>query len=179
MSTSALIPVEEYLRTIYEPDAEYVDGELVERNVGEFDHSRLQSLIDRALGEFEKSHKLCVLVEQRMRVADTATRKRYRIPDVLVLVRPFRKTPVLLEPPAMVIEILSPDDRMSMMLVKVADYENFGIQCILVIDPAQQVLFKAEAGGLIPVPDCTVRLATATGEISVDLKPLFAELDAE
>lgn len=38
MSTSALIPVEEYLKTIYEPDAEYVDGGLVERNAGEFDH---------------------------------------------------------------------------------------------------------------------------------------------
>lgn len=111
-----------------------------------------------------------------MRVADTATKKRYRIPDVLVLVWPFKKTPVLLEPPAMVVEILSPDDRMSMMLVKVADYEKFGIQCIFVIDPAQRVLFKAEAGGLIPVPDCTLRLATPTGEVAVALEPLFADI---
>jgi|ERR1043165_7652233 hypothetical protein len=39
------IPVEEYLRTCYEPDMEYVDGRLVERNAGDHDHSLLQSLI--------------------------------------------------------------------------------------------------------------------------------------
>ena len=167
--------VAEYRREVYEPDAEYVDGEVVERNAGLFNHSRMQTLIARKLGEFEETHRLCVLLVQKVRVAE----ERYRVPDVVVLVRPFKKTPVLLEPPAMVIEILSPEDRMSMMLVKVADYEHFGIQCIFVIDPAQQVLFKAEAGGLRPVPDCTVRLATATGEISVDLKPLFAELDTQ
>jgi hypothetical protein len=33
MSTGTLISVEEYLRTSYSPDMEYVDGELVEINV--------------------------------------------------------------------------------------------------------------------------------------------------
>ena len=35
MLTGTSIPVEEYLRTSYEPDMEYVDGQLVERSVGE------------------------------------------------------------------------------------------------------------------------------------------------
>jgi Uma2 family endonuclease len=166
------ISVAEYLREVYEPDAEYVDGEVVERNGGLFNHSRIQTLIACKLGEFEETHRLYVLLVQRVRVAE----ERYRVPDVVVLVRPFRIAPVLIEPPAMVIEILSPDDHMSMMLVKVADYKKFGIQCIFVVDPAQQVLFKAEAGGLIPVPDCTLRLATSTGEIAVALEPLFADI---
>ena len=33
MATLTAIPVEEYLRTYYEPDMEYVDGQLVERKV--------------------------------------------------------------------------------------------------------------------------------------------------
>ena len=34
-----------YLETTYRPDCEYVDGELRERNVGKFEHARLQSLL--------------------------------------------------------------------------------------------------------------------------------------
>ena len=39
MKATALVPVEEYLRTTYRPDCDYVDGEVLERNVGEKDHS--------------------------------------------------------------------------------------------------------------------------------------------
>jgi len=176
MSASAIISVAEYLKHVYEPDAEYVDGEVLERNLGEYDHARLQTLISRALGQFEDTHQIQVLVEQRVRVADTATKKRYRVPDILVFCQPFRITPVLLDPPLAVIEILSPEDRMSMMLTKVADYAQFGIKYIFVIDPAEHQLFLAEAGGLRPVPDDSVRFATPGGEIAVDLNPLFASL---
>jgi hypothetical protein len=39
-----MIQVSEYLDTGYRPDCEYVDGELLERNVGEWDHGRLQDV---------------------------------------------------------------------------------------------------------------------------------------
>ncbi len=39
MDVATLIPLEEYLRTSYEPDMEYVDGVLVQRNVGKCSHS--------------------------------------------------------------------------------------------------------------------------------------------
>jgi hypothetical protein len=32
-------PLSEYLATTYEPDAEYVDGVIEERPMGEYDHS--------------------------------------------------------------------------------------------------------------------------------------------
>ena len=35
MSTKAPVSVEEYLATTYDPDCDYVDGELLERNMGE------------------------------------------------------------------------------------------------------------------------------------------------
>jgi hypothetical protein len=41
-SAGALISVEEYLNTSYDPDVEYVDGALVERNVGDWLHSLTQ-----------------------------------------------------------------------------------------------------------------------------------------
>jgi hypothetical protein len=45
MVTSTAVSVEEYLGTTYDPDMEYVNGQLVERHVGEYDDSRLQSLV--------------------------------------------------------------------------------------------------------------------------------------
>jgi len=40
-----MISLHEYLSTVFEPDCEYVDGELVERNTGELEHSALQGII--------------------------------------------------------------------------------------------------------------------------------------
>jgi len=57
MATFATIPAEEYLRTTYAPDMEYVDGQLVERKVGEYLHSRLQCLIALALGLRERERR--------------------------------------------------------------------------------------------------------------------------
>jgi Uma2 family endonuclease len=45
MVTGTAVPVEEYLRTNYDPDMEYVDGQLVERSVGERRHSRTQTIL--------------------------------------------------------------------------------------------------------------------------------------
>src|ERR1700730_10790054 len=44
MATTA-VTIQEYLSTTYEPDCDYVDGEIQERNLGTFDHSRLQLAI--------------------------------------------------------------------------------------------------------------------------------------
>jgi len=42
MATATRIPIEQYLTTSYEPDAEYVNGEVEGRSVGEYDHSVVQ-----------------------------------------------------------------------------------------------------------------------------------------
>src|SRR5579863_5378854 len=45
MPSRTLVSVDEYLHTSYHPDCDYVDGDIVERNVGELDHSELQGEI--------------------------------------------------------------------------------------------------------------------------------------
>ena len=42
MANGTMVSLEEYLTTAYEPDCDFVDGDLEERNLGEWDHSRLQ-----------------------------------------------------------------------------------------------------------------------------------------
>lgn len=39
MASTTYVPIELYLHTKYEPAAEYVDGEIEERPIGENDHS--------------------------------------------------------------------------------------------------------------------------------------------
>jgi len=43
------VPLKEYLETCYRPDCEYLEGQLLERNVGEWEHGRLQALLSRHL----------------------------------------------------------------------------------------------------------------------------------
>ena len=55
MSTTTRIPVEVYLRSRYEPGAEYVDGEIEERPMGDNDHSAWQDAICFCSGNMRKS----------------------------------------------------------------------------------------------------------------------------
>ena len=45
MAASAHLSIIEYLNTTYEPDLEYVDGQLVERYLGKWEHGRIQALL--------------------------------------------------------------------------------------------------------------------------------------
>ena len=94
---SSLVPVEEYLNTSYrDGDREYLDGLVVERNIGMPGHSALQKILIVHLAAFEKPLQIAVRPECRTRIQET----RYRVPDVLVMVRPFRQTDrIVLDPP--------------------------------------------------------------------------------
>src|SRR5438309_3327820 len=81
MDVETLISVEEYLSTSYDPDVEYVDGVLVERNVGDWLHSLIQSNI---IFHFRRKYPgIYIVPELRSQTRST----RYRLPDVCVLLR--------------------------------------------------------------------------------------------
>ena len=170
MTTSTGVPVEEYLRTTYDPDMEYVDGQLLERHVGEHDHSWLQSLLVIELGSRRRQGGFRVFTEQRIRVSDEP---RYRIPDVCVKALPYKKTPVLVQP-HLVIEIVSPDDTPVEMLEKIGDYQTAGISHIWVVDPYKRTLIEADPAGIRR--PATLTLSTSlVGDIDFGL--LFQQLD--
>src|SRR5436305_10511639 len=97
---SPLVSVEQYLSTAYDPDVEYVDGVLVERNVGKWLHSLVQRNIILALGRDYPD--VLAVPELRVRISEG----RYRIPDVCVVLAP-PAAEILTEPPRVAIEILS------------------------------------------------------------------------
>jgi hypothetical protein len=83
MATATRVPVEVYLRSSYEPDAEYVDGEIEERSVGENDHFAWQNAIGLWFNLHGQEWRVRVRPELRIQVAPT----RFRVPDVTVLDR--------------------------------------------------------------------------------------------
>jgi Uma2 family endonuclease len=170
MATSSAVPVEEYLRTTYHPDMEYLEGQLVERHVGEYFHSWLQSLIGAALGSRERGRRFRTFLSQRIKVSD---RSRYRIPDICIKALPHEITPILVRPD-LAIEVVSPDDEAAEMLAKIGDYLAAGIPHIWVIDPHKRTLIEADQSGIRQVK--TLVLSTPlVGEI--DFAELFRQLD--
>jgi Uma2 family endonuclease len=107
MGTSLLVSEQEYLATSYEPDCEYDEGVLLERNLGEQPHSFLETAFGSFFFERRKRFRIRTLTEQRIRIAP----RKYRIPDICVYLQPVPEDPVLSTPPFIAIEILSPEDR--------------------------------------------------------------------
>jgi Uma2 family endonuclease len=170
MATSAIVPVEEYLRTSYEPDMEYVDGQLVERHVGEYFHSFLQILIGSLLHARSAERGFRAFSELRVKLGDEP---RYRVPDICVKALPHDITPVLTRPD-LVIEIVSPDDTVPDMLAKVGEYLAAGIPHIWVVDPYRRTVVEADAQG---IRRCASGIAATDLVGSVDFNSLFAQLE--
>ena len=170
MATITAVPVEEYLRTYYEPDMEYVDGQLVERHVGEYFHSWLQSLIVILLGARSHERKFRIFTEQRVRINDE---QRYRIPDICVKALPHQATSVLVSPD-LVIEVLSPDDEPGETLERVADYVGAGIPFIWIIDPYKRKIVLVENGVIHPSTTLVIETPVVG---KVDFAELFQQLD--
>jgi Uma2 family endonuclease len=139
-TTRALISVEEYLATSYRPDCDYVDGEVVERNLGERDHSWLQGVLSRLLMNRYESSGIFVFPELRVQVKPT----RFRIPDICVTLG-FPDEHILTKPPILCIEILSPEDRMKRIKERVTDYLEMGVPSVWVLDAKVKRAYVATA----------------------------------
>jgi Uma2 family endonuclease len=131
MGTVLLVSEEEYLNTEYEPDFEYEDGLLIERNVGKKRHGRLQTLVNTYFCRREELWDIEVFTEVRHRIR----KGKYMIPDLSVFQRPSPDEEIFSVPPLIWIEILSPADRHIRVSLKVRQLLEFGAPNIWVIDP--------------------------------------------
>jgi len=165
------VSVQRYLSTSYRPDCDYVDGKVRKRNVGEFEHSNLQTGLVVWLGACEREWNIRVLIAQRIRVAA----RRYRVPDICVLDRNQPIEPVFTQPPLICIEVLSKDDSFRDMQERVTDYLNLGVPNVWILDPASHRVyicarggFREPVGGILEAPGTAIR---------IPLDEIFASLD--
>ncbi len=163
------VSLDEYLGAEYEPDCDYVDGELEERNVGEKEHSIVQAFFIKWLARFEEQWRLEACPEIRMRVSPT----RVRIADLAFLPLKVPYEAVLTRPPVAVVEVLSPEDRVSRYQQRLDDYRAMGVANVWVIDPMRRKAFDCSQGGWQP----TERLAVANSPVEIPLDSLWKKLD--
>ena len=135
MSTKVLMDVDEYLHTSFEgADCDYLDGEVVERNMGEISHSRIQGTLYRLLWQLRSLLGLLVLTEIRIQIHP----HRYRVADLAVWTTDDIGTGIPAIPPFLVVEILSPEDRMVRVLPKIQEYLSIGVQWVWIVDPQER-----------------------------------------
>lgn len=171
MATAALIPVSEYLSTAYQPDCDYIEGHLEERNLGESSHATLAFILASILDANRMSWDLRVIPEVRVQVAS----QRYRVPDVTVLRRSAPVEPIVRTPPFLCIEVLSPEDRIQRMQERINDYHRMGVEHVWLIDPITRDAWIAQPDG--SHQHVSTEFAIAGTPIRIPLAELFSELD--
>jgi Uma2 family endonuclease len=192
MPVAAAISVEEYLGTTYRPDRDYIDGEVLERNVGEVDHSFLQTALAAHLWNRRVPWGITPLTEVRVQVKPT----RFRVPDVTVVAGPKPKTRILREPPLLCIEVLSPEaqgppdaapktgethpssrdsaamtcacslgDRTERTQETIEEYLAFGVPCVWLVNPRTRRGFIYTSEGMHEAKDGILRVAGTPIEV--------------
>jgi Uma2 family endonuclease len=165
MAASSIVSVHEYLSTSYRPDCDYVDGVVLERHLGEYDHARLQMSVSAYFYSRRKEWGIDVVPAQRVQVSPT----RFRVPDVCVIVDEGPPGQIFRTPPLICIEILSKDDRLAEMQERIDDYLTFGVPYVWILDPGRRKAWRCTAEGMREVNE----LRTDQPETVVPLVELF------
>src|SRR5688572_23890239 len=135
MATAPNLPAiseEEYLRTEYEPNCEYLDGVLVPKPLPDRIHSRLQALITAYLISVEAKFGFNAATEIHTRIAGG----RWRVPDVAVLPSGGndQRYPNSETAPLLTIEVVSVGEPWSELRGKVTDHLSMGVGTVIVAD---------------------------------------------
>ena len=171
MGTATLISPDEYLATSYHPDCDFVDGVLLERNVGEKDHSVLQGEVFSWFRQRRRALGVAAFPELRIRIRPA----RFRVPDVTVVLLPEPDEQVLTQAPYICVEILSPEDTLPRLQSRIDDYLEMGVPNVWVLDPTERRAWTASPSGLTEVRDGILR--TLDARIALPIAELYAERD--
>jgi Uma2 family endonuclease len=144
MAVAAKISVEEYLNTCYRPDCDYVDGEVLDRNLGEQSHGRLQLNIGVWLKSRERQFRFRVLPEVRLQVRND----RFRVPDIMLVPPEAAGEAIVRTPPLLCIEVLSPCDTLARIHRRAQEYFAMGVPVCWIIDPLSGQAWTATPAGI-------------------------------
>jgi Uma2 family endonuclease len=170
-TTAAQISLDTYLTTSYEPDVDYVDGVLEDRNVGEYDHNVVQQAIMIWFYLHGKEWRIRSIQQQRTKVAST----KVRIPDVCVFSRDVPIEQVFTRPQLIAIEVLSPEDRHSRIEARMNNFRSFGVPNLWVVDPETRSGWDLSDGNWVRKE----RFEVANSPIYLSLPELFAKIDED
>jgi len=159
MGAKTAITVEQYLQTSFSDlDREYRDGEVVERSLPTYQHGKTQALLAAFFLALRAELPLFPCVETRMRLRPN----RIFIPDVAVFYQ--HEPPLLPETaPLIVVEILSPDDRLTEVREKLGEYKAWGVSHVWLVDPHGRRMYTCDEGlievAVLRVPELGIELS--------------------
>jgi Uma2 family endonuclease len=166
------VQVGEYLGSVYRPDVDFVDGVLVDRNVGEFDHGKLQRALLFAFARLEDAGSFYTILEQRVQIsADT-----YRVPDLCLLRNDELPEKIVYRAPLLCVEILSRRDSVAAMQSRCLDYLRMGVPEVWIVDGAERSTYVLRAN--TPLVAAGETLTVPGTELTVDLSAVYRVLDA-
>ncbi len=162
-TATTLIPIEEYLRTSYHPDCDYVDGEIQERNLGEREHARLQAVLTSLVLQQRESLE-CRFPGRTANPRSAPPRAHRRC-----LPHQSRRTQgASHRDPAAALRRDSFSGRSAARAARVMeDYARMGVPNLWLLDPQDRVAYSYTSEGLFKLT--TDRLAIPNTEIHVDL----------
>jgi Uma2 family endonuclease len=131
----------------FDPDAEFVDGDIEERPMAQYDHNNWQQAILDYFLHHAKEWGIRSVFSQRIKIREGC----YRVPDVAILDRVNPKEQVVTRPPMGLFEVLSPEDAVQRLNRKLRDYEEMGIPQVWVLDPEIAIFTRYHHGSLIPL----------------------------
>jgi Uma2 family endonuclease len=160
--------VEEYLRTSYEPNGEYIDGVVVQKTMPTWLHGRVQgrmfALIDSRFPEY------VVGTEPTVQIAA----KKFLVPDLAVQDASTVQKPYPSKPIVLCIEVLAPDDSLSKTLAKCDMYHEWGTLNTWIVDPESRRAWQYIKGSAVQEIDQSGELQA--GSIHIPIADIFQGL---
>jgi len=119
---TTLVPVDDYLRNFNDTHCEYVDGVLIEKPMPTWMHGVLQTWIAALIMRQYPQYLAGAEVHARLKATE------FRLPDIAVQLREIAQEESYAErPPALCVEILSPEDRLGGIFAKCERYHDWGV----------------------------------------------------
>lgn len=146
------------------PYFEYWFGEPIQKTMPTWLHAVLQGIIRDALRR--AGYKSGCEVELRI------DPQWQPVPDVIATLKSIQDYPT--EPIEIVVEILSPDDKIMYVIKKCHHYERIGIQRIFVLDPVEKLAWQWTSGSLEKITQLLLPNGAA-----VNIDEIWRQLDEQ
>jgi Uma2 family endonuclease len=163
------ISVEQYRHSHYEPDMDYIDGVLQERNTCLLDHSEVQGMLATTFRIHGTEWNVQAYLSLRVQVGPT----RFRIADVCVMPTGWKrleqKTPLLC------LEVKSEEYSLEREAARAQDYLALGVREVWIFDPEKRAAYVLRGETMTEQREGSLRLSGTA--IELDLAALFAVLD--
>jgi Uma2 family endonuclease len=165
------IPLDLYLRRVYRPDCDYIDGEVRERNAGYYPHSAMMVIIGAMLHQFAKATDTVALLSVRIRVSEYCV----LVPDICLARRSRPREDVIVTPPLLCVEVVAEADTFLAMQERVDRLLSMGVENVWLIDERGRFGWVANRQGFLRPEDGLFQVDGAPVRIS--LAEVLAELN--